>query len=442
MPKSEDVVVPTLGPCRFPSPVRLSTTGRQDLASFVSNDARVALDMEWNVGEEPPAPTWLEKSGPRANLFFDPARTRAGIVTCGGLCPGINNVVRSLVLGLHHTYGVPNILGFRYGYQGLDPSQGMEPLKLTLEDVSHIHRQGGSFLGTARGAQDPKVMVDTLLAREVDILFAIGGDGTLRGAHRLAEEIARRGAKISIVGIPKTIDNDVPYVDKTFGFETAVEASRLVLNSAHTECSQVRDGIGLVKLMGRDSGFIAASATLASGEVNFCLVPEVPFTLDGPHGLLAVLEQRLAARSHALIAVAEGCGLSLATGEVERDASGNVRYSSAEVDVGPKLRTAISEYFKARGKQITFKYIDPSYIIRSVPANTGDAIYCDRLARHALHAAMAGKTDVMIGRSHGVFTHVPLTLATSERKRIVPNGGLWFAVTETTGQPPLLPPAA
>lgn len=433
-----DLKVKTLGERTIASPLGLSTTVGDDIADYVRDDARVLYDVEVRGDEPLRHDLRFEMAGPRQRIFFDPAKTRAGIVTSGGLCPGINNVIRGLVLELHHKYRVKDILGFRYGFEGLDADAAEAPIELGPHSVSAIHKQGGSVLGLSRGRRDIGKMVDTLEAKGIDVLFAIGGDGTLRGAHLLAEEIERRGSKRAVIGVPKTIDNDIPFVDKTFGFDTAVELARLALDAAHTEATGARHGVGLVKLMGRDAGFIAAAATLASADVNFCLIPEVHFDLDGPMGLFAALHRRLLARGHALIVIGEGCGATLSKGENgERDASGNLRYASAGLDVGPRLRDAITAHFTALKFPINVKYIDPSYMLRGLPANATDAIFCDALARNAVHAGMAGKTDVVIGRWHRAFTHVPLSLVASEKKRIDSDGSLWLAVTETTGQPPL-----
>jgi 6-phosphofructokinase 1 len=432
--RPEDFEVRTIGPATLPSPLGLSTIAGDDIADYVPDDRRVLFDVEVDGSRTVESALAFEKAGPRARIHFDPAQTTAGIVTCGGLCPGIDNVVRSLVLELHHKYGVPRVLGFRYGYAGLEPGAAEPPIPLGRRDVADIHRHGGSMLGTSRGAPSIERMVDGLVAQGVQILFTIGGDGTQRGAHAIASEVARRGLEIVVVGIPKTVDNDVPYVDRSFGFETAVEVARQAVDSAHAEARSVRDGVGIVKLMGRDAGFIAAAATLASREANFCLIPEVAFELDGPHGLLVALERRLAERHHAVIVVAEGCAQRLIDASSSRDASGNVRYAEAELDFGPRLRDAIAEHFAAAKKNVGLKYIDPSYTIRSVPANASDSIFCDALARHAVHAAMAGKTDLLIGRAHGIFTHVPLAMATNGKKRLDPDGAVWLAVTEATGQ--------
>lgn len=430
----EDLKVKRLGTRKVLSPLNLSTVAGDWVVDYIPDEAGVLYQIEVRDGEEPDTTLRFEKAGPRERIFFDSVTTKAGIVTCGGICPGINNVIRSMVFELYYKYGIKKIIGFRYGYQGLNPAQGVDPVPITPAEVSHVHRQGGTFLGLGRGAQDPKVMVDTLVRHGIDILFTIGGDGTLRGTHAIAEELERRGLPISVIGVPKTIDNDVEFVDKTFGFDTAVEVARLALDAAHTEAIGTRNGIGLVKVMGRDTGFIAAAATLASMEVNYCLVPEIPFELEGPRGFLAALEKRLRDRGHALIVVAEGCGMHLVDTETERDASGNVRYNSANVDIGPRLREEIRAHFKAKNLPTTIKYIDPSYMIRSGPANANDSIFCDMLARQAVHAGMAGMTDMVIGRWAGIFTHVPLSLVTKQRKRIDPRGPLWLAVTETTGQ--------
>ncbi len=434
---SSELVVRSLGERKTPSPLQLSTRRGDWVPDYVPDDMRVAYEVETRAGHPLSQSTLFEKAGPREKIFFVPKHVRAGIVTCGGLCPGINNVIRSIVLELHHKYGASATLGFRYGFQGLDPASNLEPQSLVPADVMHIHRQGGSMLGLSRGAHDVGQMVETLVRHRIDMLFAVGGDGTLQGARAIAIEVQRRALPIAIVGVPKTIDNDIEFIDKTFGYDTAVDLARLAVDAAHTEALNAFNGVGIVKLMGRDAGFIAAAATLASRDVNYCLIPEVPFMLDGPTGLLAALAARLEHRRHAVIVVAEGCASRLVDGSAVRDPSGNLRYASKGLDIGTYLRDAISAHFEAKKIPATVKYIDPSYMIRSVPANAHDAIFCDALARNAVHAAMAGKTDVVIGRMHRIFTHVPLAFVAGRKKQVNPDGGLWLAVTETTGQPQL-----
>jgi 6-phosphofructokinase 1 len=425
-----------LGPCAVDSPLRRASEGESWLPDSLPEAARVLVSVEHRSGAVGEVLSF-ERAGPRRKIFFDPAKTRAGIVTCGGLCPGINSVVRSLVFELHHMYGVHDILGFRYGYEGLIPERGLPPVMLTPSVVNDIHHAGGSILGLGRGAQSPADMVGRLEELGVNVLITVGGDGTLKGAHAIAAVAAKKSVPLSVVGVPKTIDNDIAFVDQTFGFETAVQVAAQALGAAHTEATSARNGIGVVKLMGREAGFVTAHAALASLDVNFCLVPEVPFDLEGPGGLLDALEARLLTRGHALIAVGEGCGAVLDRAGTERDASGNLRFSSRDLDVGPRLCEAIRAHFAKRDVPATVKYIDPSYMIRSVPANPSDNKTCDLLARNAVHAAMAGKTDMVIGCWNGYFTHVPLALSTTRKKRLHENSELWMAVTSTTGQPPL-----
>lgn len=450
---ASDLEISILGPCAYPSPLadRLASTA----IHYVGRADRVLLDDRLSKVREfthdaPPTPAF-ELAGPRDRIFFDTKRLRCGIVTCGGLCPGINNVTRGIVLELMQGYGVQDILGFRYGYGGLVPGKGMPPIRLTPSVVAGIHHDGGTTLGTSRGSQDPAAMVDYLHELGLGVLFVVGGDGTLRGAMTLVQEITRRGLPIGVIGVPKTIDNDIHFIDRSFGFESAFSAAVDVIRGAHIEATGAHNGIGVVKLMGRHSGFIACHAAIASTDVDAVLIPEVPIELDGEGGLLSFLERRLQQNSHALIVVAEGAGQELCAGPPESDAlrtpssvpegldprrgetdpSGNVRL----LDVGVVLKDRIAAHFKRRGADITLKYVDPSYHIRSVPAVPADSLYCWNLARNAVHAAMAGNTEMLVGRWHGRFVHVPMPLATRFRKQVDTAGDLWMAVAESTGQP-------
>jgi 6-phosphofructokinase 1 len=419
-----DFTIASLGECRIPSPMSgVRFTGD---AERVLYHATLAEMKPWlDRGEEPPS---MEAAGAREKLFFDPEALACGIVTCGGLCPGLNDVIRAIVLSLHHHYGVKRIYGFRYGYEGLVRRHGHDPLELTADSVGRIHEFGGSILGSSRGPQEPAEMVDRLEELSVSVLFAIGGDGTLRGAQAIADEAARRGRPLAVIGVPKTIDNDVSFVQKTFGFETAVSEARRATHAANGEAESARNGIGLVKLMGRDSGFIAAYTVLVDGQVNFCLVPEVPFGLEA---FLAALGERLRRRGHALVVVAEGAGQDLMAKTQARDASGNVRYG----DVGVFLRDEIRRHFEREGVDVTLKYIDPSYAIRSVPAVPHDSAFCLLLGHNAVHAGMSGRTNMVVGFWNHRFTHVPIGLAVSARKKIDPGGELWSSVIAATGQP-------
>ncbi len=427
--------IESLGTPQYSSPLELSTVKGDRLFNFVSESDRLVYDPSvqyynqcLNDGE---APICMEKAGPRQNIFFDAKNTTAAIVTCGGLCPGINNVIRGLVMALHYFYGIKKIIGIPYGYEGLNPEKGHEFVQLTPDKVKDIHQFGGTFLGSSRGAQDVSVMVDTLENNHVDMLFAIGGDGTLKGVHAIGEEIAKRNGKISVVGIPKTIDNDIDLIDESFGFQTAFDVASPILRDAHNEATGAYNGISIIKLMGRDSGFIAASAALAMPVVNFVLIPEMDFSLEGEEGFLKVLEKRLQEKKHAVIVVAEGAGQQLFKDrKMVKDASGNVQHE----DIGVFLKEKIMEYFKGK-RPVTIKYIDPSYIVRCAPANSSDSVYCSGLAYHAVHGAMAGKTKFVASRINNRYVYLPVDEVTKKRKKIDLEGEFWFSVLQSTGQP-------
>jgi len=419
-----DFTIARIGECKIPSPMKGARFIRDE--ERVLYHSRLEEMQPWlDKGIAPPS---METAGPREKICFDPSRLACGIVTCGGICPGLNDVIRSIVLSLYHHYGVRKVYGFKFGYEGLVPRYGHEPLQLLPEAVVRISDMGGTILGSSRGPQDPAEMAQYLEELNIGILFAIGGDGTLRGAQKISQEARRRGMPLSVIGIPKTIDNDISFVQTTFGFETAVTEARRATYAANTEAEAGRNSIGLVKLMGRDSGFIAAFSVLVDSHVNFCLVPEVPFTLEG---FLKALRERIERRGHAVIVVAEGAGQDLMEGTGERDASGNVKYG----DIGIFLRDAIKNYFKKAGVEINLKYIDPSYTIRSMPTNPHDSAFCLLLGHSAVHAGMTGRTDMVVSFWNHQFTHVPISLAVSQRKKIDPEDLLWSGVIASTGQP-------
>jgi 6-phosphofructokinase 1 len=410
----------------------LSTVLGDGVVNYVPDDARMPAMVELSSNVPGTAGVYFEKAGPREKIYFDPDKTSAAIVTCGGLCPGLNSVIRSLVLQLYYHYGVKNTLGIRFGYAGLDPDSGTEPIPLTPEFVADIHKEGGTVLGSSRGPVDLERAVGFLRDRNVNILFCIGGDGTQKGAQCLSQEARGQDYPLAVIGIPKTIDNDIKYVSQTFGYYTAIDQAREVIDCAHNEARSALGGIAVVKLMGRDAGFIAAGATVASQDVNFTLVPELNFELDGPGGLLNLIRERIADRRHAVVVVAEGAGQHLLdSDQTRRDASGNAVLG----DIGVFLADKIKTYFKDNDVRATVKYIDPSYIIRSVPANCEDSLLCDQMARNAVHAAMAGRTEMLIGYRYDVFIHVPIDLVTTQKKTMSSESELWRSVLATTGQP-------
>ncbi|MBS0262273.1 MAG: ATP-dependent 6-phosphofructokinase [Planctomycetes bacterium] len=437
----QDFVVKTLGNCRVVSPLEPLLAARKRSIHNVDETDRVLYDDIASAAIARELPTaelpGFEPAGPRKRIFFDPSKTRAGIVTCGGLCPGFNDVIRALVMELHFRYGVKKVFGFRNGYQGFIARHGHPVMELAPDLVSGINEDGGTILGTSRGQQDPAEIVDCLEQLGINMLFVIGGDGTLRGALGISQEIAARGLKIAIVGVPKTIDNDIMYIDQSFGFQTAFSMASEAIRAGHSEAISSPNGVGLIKVMGRHSGFIACYAALAKSDANFVLIPEVPFHLHGPCGLLAAIQDRVQRRGHAVIVAAEGAGQTLLDETPKStDASGNAKLG----DIGLFLKQKISDHFATQGLELNLKYIDPSYLIRSVPANPFDSVYCLRLAHNAVHAAMCGRTEMVVGRWHGRFVHVPIPLAIRERNQVDPNGDLWMSVLEATGQPSLFQP--
>jgi len=424
-----ETAIMTLGPAKIPSPL--------PYCRFTDDEARVNMELDAaNFGPGTgPCRAAFELAGPRGRIYFDSSKVKVAIVTCGGLCPGLNDVIRAIVMECRHNYKVAGVLGIRFGLQGFIESYGHAPVELTSEAVSDIHQFGGTVLGSSRGPQRPEDIVDSLERLNVGILFVVGGDGTMKAARRIQEEIGRRRSKISVIGVPKTIDNDVNLVTKSFGFDTAVEKATEAIRCAHTEAIGALNGVGMVKVMGRESGFIAAQATLALKEVNYVLVPECSFSLTGPHGLLPSLEARLASRKHAVIVVAEGAGQSLLPDTGARDASGNPVLG----DIAQFLCGEIEAYFRDREMPLTLKFIDPSYIIRSVPANANDRVYCGFLGQNAVHAAMAGKTGMVVSRLFDRYVHLPLDLVTLKRQKLNVASDYWRSVLESTGQHEVTP---
>ncbi|MFP4151358.1 MAG: ATP-dependent 6-phosphofructokinase [Alkalispirochaeta sp.] len=429
-----DFSIRSLGIPKIPSPIPYSHTRGDDLANYVDERERVLYDVDI---PDPDAEAeiengLLELAGPRQKIYFSPGHVHAGIVTCGGLCPGLNDVIRAITRCLWYRYNVQRISGIRFGYSGLLPETAGPTMELNPDVVDDIHKIGGTVLGSSRGGgHRTEDIVDSIERLNLNILFTIGGDGTQKGAMAIAREIERRGLKISVIGIPKTIDNDFSFLDRSFGFETAVSEATKAVTAAHTEAHSAANGIGLVKLMGRESGFIAAHTALASHEANFVLIPEVPFELDGEKGLFALLDKRLERRHHAVIIVAEGAGQDLLPENIATDASGNRRLG----DIGLFLKQEIARYFTAKDKPFTLKYIDPSYIIRSAVAVPTDSVYCSRLGNNAVHAAMTGKTEMIVGLVNDRFVHIPMETAVSRRKKVEPESSLWRDVLESTHQP-------
>ncbi|BBH52092.1 ATP-dependent 6-phosphofructokinase [Fluviispira sanaruensis] len=433
----------TFGQATLPSPLKNSfQTG-----NFVEDGKdRVLVDISLegllkasrpDSGKIVFQPPTFELAGPREKIFWNPENTKVAIVTCGGLAPGLNNVIQNLVTFLSDRYRVKNIYGVPYGYQGFshDPQTKRFAFgwrRLDPFSVQNIDFEGGSVLGTGRGHSNHVAIVDALMLRDINILFTIGGDGTLAGANAIHEEIKRRKVPITLIGIPKTIDNDVLWVSKTFGFESAVGKAVEALRCAQTEARSAFHGIGLVKIMGRNCGALTATAAVAMNDIDFVLVPEVPIKLEGPNGLLNTIVKKVIDKGYITIAVAEGAGQDLfPPSETEKDASGNIKLK----DIGKFLQKKIVDEFKTRNIETTLKYIDPSYMLRSQTTSADDSVFCAKLGQNAVHAAMAGKTGCMIGYAHERFTHVPLAAVAVGKKRLDTNESIWLSVLASTGQP-------
>jgi len=424
--------IPTLGKAKITSPLNRYTKSGKPVKRFVSDETKIIVDVQTDhLGTIQNKVISFEKAGPREKIYFDPSKLKCVIATCGGLCPGLNDVIRSIVLELHHIYNVKAIYGIKHGLQGFIPDFEHEIMNLNPDTVYGIQNTGGSMLGSSRGTQDIGMIVDCLERMSAGILFLVGGDGTLKASKKIAEEIEHRNLKISIIAIPKTIDNDIYLVSRSFGFDTAVDVATLAIKGAHNEAVAYPNGIGLIKLMGRHSGFLASTAALAQQDANFVLIPEVNFSLYGKTGFLQALENRIIHRKHAVIIVAEGAGQDLFDDQQkEFDPSKNIVLQ----DIGLFLKDKILNWYSAKNIPISLKYIDPSYIIRSLPANANDSVFCGFLGRDAVHAGMAGKTKLLISFWNNQYVHVPMDASAGKRKHMDPQGRLWQSVLEATGQ--------
>lgn len=409
-------------------------------AKFIQANECVLGDIVLKEAAEAVTLRAYMRAGPRAMLHFEPSETRAAIVTCGGLCPGMNSIIKNLVVTLKGHYGVAKLYGIRGGYRGFTSVGWDAPLELSLETVEEAHHSGGTILGTSRGGFDAEKIVEWLKAKRVDQLYVVGGDGTHRGAYKLSELCHQRGLNIAVAGIPKTIDNDIGVIDRSFGFMTAVSEAVRAISAARVEaiCNNP-NGIGVVKLMGRSAGFLAAYATLASQDVDLCLVPEVPIELTGPHGILNHLERVIDNKGHAVVVVAEGAGEELLGTSTITDAGGNRKLPP----IGEWLCSTIKDHFKKQGKEATLKYIDPSYMVRSVPADASDSYLCMTLAHAAAHGAMAGYTGFTVGLVNNRTVMVPIPeLAASSPRAMAAHGRTWERVVSITDQPSHRPPDA
>ncbi|KAL0349249.1 UNVERIFIED_CONTAM: ATP-dependent 6-phosphofructokinase, partial [Sesamum angustifolium] len=384
----------------YPNPLRFNPAYSVVKQYFVHMDDSVPQKIV--VHKDSQRGVHFRRAGPRQRVYFAPEEVHACIVTCGGLCPGLNTVIREIVHSLNHMYGATKVLGIDGGYRGFIAKN---TVPLTAKGVDHIHKRGGTILGTSRGGHDTMKIVDSIQECGINQVYIIGGDGTQKGAAVIYEEIRKRGLKVVVAGIPKTIDNDIPVIDRSFGFDSAVEEAQRAINAAHVEAESAENGIGVVKLMGRYSGFIAMYATLASRDVDCCLIPESPFYLEGEGGLFEYINKRLKQNGHMVIVIAEGAGQELLVEKNEQDASGNKLLQ----DVGLWITQKIKKLFIRiiANKRLTQCSADPTYMIRAIPSNAADNVYCTLLAQSAVHGAMAGYTGFTSGLVNGRQTYIP-----------------------------------
>ncbi|BAT74744.1 hypothetical protein VIGAN_01249100 [Vigna angularis var. angularis] len=411
----------------------------EDWHGYINNNDRVLLKTIYyssptSAGAEciDPDCTWVEqwvhRAGPREKIYYKPEEVKAAIVTCGGLCPGLNDVIRQIVITLE-IYGVKNIVGIPFGYRGFSDKELTE-VPLSRKVVQNIHLSGGSLLGVSRGGPAVSDIVDSLEERGINVLFVLGGNGTHAGANAIHHECCKRRLKVSVIGVPKTIDNDILLMDKTFGFDTAVEEAQRAINSAYIEAHSAYHGIGVVKLMGRSSGFIAMQASLSSGQVDICLIPEVPFNFHGPHGVLSHLKFLLETKGSAVVCVAEGAGQNLLQKTNATDASGNVVLG----DIGVYIQQEIKKYFKEIGIHADVKYIDPTYMIRAIRANASDGILCTVLGQNAVHGAFAGYSGITVGVCNTHYAYFPIPEVISHPRLVDPNSRMWHRCLTSTGK--------
>ncbi|KAK7294277.1 hypothetical protein RJT34_17164 [Clitoria ternatea] len=420
----------------YPNPLQDNPSYSVTKQYFVDVDDTVAQQIV--VHKNSPRGTHFRRAGPRQKVYFDSEDVYACIVACGGLCPGVNTVIREVVCGLYHMYGVHKVLGIEGGYRGF---YSRNTIPLTPKVVNDIHKRGGTILGTSKGGHDTSKIVDSIQDRGFNQVYILGGDGTQRGASVISEEIRRRGMKVSVVGIPESVDNDIPVIDKSFGFDTAVEEAQRAINAAHVEAESAENGIGIVKLMGRSSGFIALYATLASRDVDCCLIPESPFYLEGPGGLFESIRKRLTENGHMVIVIAEGAGQELISESLSDMKKQDVTGSKLLQDVGLWLSQKIKDHFTETKKMaINLKYIDPTYMIRAVPSIASDNVYCTLLAQSAVHGAMAGYTGLTVGLVNSRHAYIPFHRINERQKKVVITDRMWARLLSSTNQPSFLNP--
>jgi 6-phosphofructokinase 1 len=447
------------------------------------------------------------EAGPRNMLRFPGHHKKllkVGVLVSGGIAPGINAVISGIVQRhvLYHTPQITDlrvpgktprsytlqVFGFRNGFAGLlagddvtvlyDSDSPDEKLRAHLRRIAN---RGGSEIGTSRyddllSTADPDKrekdldqVAENLANRHFDILYVIGGDGSMRAAHATWKRSRDNGKSLSVIGVPKTMDNDILWVWQSFGFLSAVEKAREALQQLHTEATS-NPRLCVVQLFGSDSGFVVSHAALASGVCDAALIPEVPFTMKK---LADYITERLSKRFRPGAGGQSPYGMIvMAETAVPQDAEDYL--SDPEVDLDENEKAAIQAFvskgcrvhgqtpdeLRTGGLKVVSRVLqkriremkvddaywadfrvftnEPRHLLRAIPPSASDVAFGQRLGVLAVDNAMAGYTDFMISQWMTEYVLVPLDLVVLGRKRVPPNGIFWKSVVASTGQPPEL----
>lgn len=330
---------------------------------------------------------------------------RVGVLTGGGDCPGLNAVIRAVVRKGVNEHGF-EFVGFRDGWRG--PLEGVT-VPLGIEQCRGILPRGGTILGSSRtnpfAVEDGVERIrENLAAAGVDALVAIGGEDTLGVATRLAE------LGVAVVGVPKTIDNDLSGTDFTFGFDTAVNIATEAIDRLHTT-AESHHRVLVVEVMGRHAGWIALHSGIAGG-ASAVLIPEVPFDIDA---VCAHVETRFRSEYAPIIVVSEGAvpadGSEMTLSSGEKDAFGHVRLGG----IGDRLAHEIEQRTGKEARAVVLGHIQ-----RGGTPSAFDRWLATRFGLQAIDAVADGEFGVMVALRGTKIVRVPLQEGTAELKVVSP----------------------
>ncbi|MGA7341196.1 MAG: 6-phosphofructokinase [Terracidiphilus sp.] len=461
----------------------------KSIGTLSDDSPRVMLDARGRAEADGAVDLSLPEARPRTHLRYPlqpGAMLGIGILVSGGIAPGINAVIDGIVLrhSLYHARQCARgrrhsieILGYREGFKGL-LRPGVHPQRLNSAAIRGVVEIGGSYLGTSRADEllpgtgpNRNAKLEAAIGRlqndGVHILYVIGGDGSMSCAHALWHYARRKGYELSVVGIPKAMDNDILWVWQSFGFLSAVEEARQAILHMHTEVSS-NPRVGIVQLFGSDSGFIASHAGYSTA-CDLVLIPEDPMTMDdivthiserltdrfgngqdiaGPYALVVMAETALPADARKYI---DDPRVGLSEGK-----RGEKEALKSFLDNGRRVRGQTPDELRTAGLKIVSRVLqdriqqelepreywrdfrvitnEPRHLIRSIPPSVTDVIFGERLGALAVDNAMAGYTDFMVSQWLTEFVLVPLPLVVLGRKRVPTNGIFWKSVLSKTGQ--------